>query len=333
MGFDWKLMKRVWNEFECFLEDAPEIGGCRVDFGDSLPSQTHPVLKIFSELPPVRGIKINLSNADAGTVNAIRDFTDLVEFQARVEKPASFGFSTEWNQLKVLSIAGPFDHKEGPFPVDIAGLSQCHSLRKINLMQVDVGPSGYEWIGQLQQLTKLGLGRVPLDALTLNSDRLKVVELDFTTIGNEIGCLADCSALTALSFQGATFECDPDIMLFIRHSNIEEVNVAYTNFDDSRLKVIRESNQIKRLDLRGAAVTASGIEHLISLSALSEVSIEAYMLNAESIRYLTECNALESLWVFDCDGLKNKSSARATIQTLRAAGQWCKVDFIGPEFE
>jgi hypothetical protein len=137
MGFDWKLAKRVWNEFKCQIADAPEIGGCLVDFGDSLPSQTHPVLKIVSELPPVRALTINLSNADAGTVNALRDFTDLVEFSADVEKPASFEFAAEWNQLEVLSITAPFDHEEGPIdhaegaiPVDIAGLSQCQSLRK-----------------------------------------------------------------------------------------------------------------------------------------------------------------------------------------------------------
>lgn len=333
MEFNWKLAQRVFEEYGCYIAYHSEIGGCRLDFYDSLPSQTHSVLKILPEMPPVRALTINLSNANADTCNALHNFTDLVEYSAHVEKPASIELAKEWNKLLMLQISGSSNGEQAPISVDIEGGNNLLSLKRILLIHVDIGVSGYAWIGRQLQLEELTLIRVPLNLLTLKLDSLKVVTLNFTTISNEISCLADCDALIKLDCQGSTFQCDPDSMFFIPHSKIEELNLSHTNIDDSRLSAISESGNIKILSLSGTKVSPVGIKHLISLTSLSEVSLDAAMLNAESICYLAECNTLDKLWISDVEGLKNKSFAEATVKSLREAGQWCMIEFIGPAFE
>jgi hypothetical protein len=147
----------------------------------------------------------------------------------------------------------------------LAGLSQLHHLRILDLSYNQITDKTWDEIIQLRELETLNIGRTRIEAKKLPKAKgfpnLQEVWAERCPLSDEFGILVGASPKLRLIFlKNANTLTDDAVSKFAGHSSLETVTLSNTRITDKSMEILATLPKLKRLHRGNTIVTKTAIE-------------------------------------------------------------------------
>lgn len=317
-----ELILQLRNDYEYYVTKSTD-GTYSFETWDAWNSKAGELLlQIPNFAALLRLVRLVRPETGIDDFNILRQCTSVCELGLVIHADTALSLLEEWSELEHLKVWSSSDCENRPV-VRIQDFCKCHRIETIQLSGVDVDELGFKWISNQTGLKSIsftksaygGLQWIPTENMIEN---ITVGEL---AIGPEISALTRCENLKNLSVSSCTVSAVPEDFEFLRDSGIRELEMSFSNVNDSHLPALSAAPHLSVLTLEKSNVTASGLRQLPAFPALEKLYIDISMLTEKSVGYMSECPLLQDIKVFAWD----RPVEKRLIQLLRRKCKQCEI--------
>ncbi len=204
----------------------------------------------------------SISNSELRLLSKIRNARELSIEEGQSINDKNSVFLGQLFNLRILEIKASPLTDEG-----LAFLTNLKKLERLKLRGSKISDAGLRHLRNLSQLKHLELISCP----------------NITGSGYEHVHIG----LRVLNCQGRSSGNDADLASLTRFSNLEELNLSYTNIGDDALLHVGQMAALRTLNLKMTRnVTDKGLSHLSELDDLYRFSVSGRLLTDSSLRHL-----------------------------------------------